>query len=1005
AILEMDPKPYEHTAPTFESVYVFSMKAHPKGRYQKAEATNLELRNDRVHQQVGTMIRHILKTHFTERFGFFRIPNFFSERLKIDVTDLLRFYTDKTADYQHKLKHGLLQDDIARKLIAKIKGGTKSNMAAAEVWEEIKKAYEQAEGKDSVKITEDINGMSNIDVIRENLVDAAGEAAVLYYGSEVVRELHKGGAEARECYKKIRKEKRLRLKERDQIEKIIKHEFTRMQKDNYFQKKILAALDAGNVELALQFEQKMRYKGDSKTYAAQYRHGEKLPELAFGRGRSISEIAAWLNTTQKAMDWTVENGELLEDGKLIRRIADISDRLIAELKEGSRELITADIAAEKNEEIELLEEYLRNETAEHRLFNNFDKEKGEQLGQRIDAFEGLLEAVLRVEEGKANEALLNKLATRNEKDIKEDPSNLQPELKEDRPIVNVLNRKRFPMTAIESVRADLQMNADTDNIFYPELMDAASHFGYLWGVLSRPNEVIQYGLNYEVLYRSPFCRFQRDRDLGGPQNQSVIRAALAPLGKNRLRSKLIEFTGTLTGYANLLPMSAAYQATEYVIEANPQSTSYHGYKAFEKIFGSAWEERDDWFGKIINRNPVNKLFGWQDGWDAAMATDRWLKIIPSIAAAGLIFGNLVNYLFDYMFGGSFGNPTFYPKLSEVGGLKFGMKELIIYPLGILAGLKILARIFGSSLDLYNYYRGRRVYVIDPSEDLATTMPLRVMGFKLTLAKGLRQMNDAMIEYDGDMFQKLRWQAQNAANFSRVMRYIWDYRKVLTKKESFDLLQGPLYNMFGLPGTFNRWAILAFVFLGEPSVLVNDNYTFLQNNLEWIVELGFLNYLSIEGMLRLSRMRAGSSWKGAGANFGYETTMLGFNYINVSRRAISGAKFGFNATDPPAEPCLTEPTGWFKKNWLKTRLEGPSGFMFRNKFKMALEGYALYHIATGHLAEAIAKADFWQIYMATLLFWIGSRFYYNWKGHKLNTGISRISSEKEWEDKHKVWRVK
>ncbi|NQU17474.1 MAG: hypothetical protein HQ564_05340 [Candidatus Saganbacteria bacterium] len=1002
---------------SFDSVYRYSRVWGFRWGHAMAKAnnTNREMLGTRVYEQVGTHLRHIIKLHFTERQGFHRIPTFLSEKIKIDVVGQIAFHKVKNEDFNYKLARGLTQDDIARKLIAHMASGMTSAEAAAEVWAEIQQAFADANG---TAITRDNFRVGRIESLRQNLIDCADETAILLYGGEVISRLQADNPSPAILHlNDLRRRGRITLSQSRQIRKMIREEHLALVKDGRLSLKIEQALADNNVELAMYYEQQLHHRdGLETTWAAHFRHNNKRPELVLNRPRSLQELAAWMTSCQRATDFSVENGELLADAKLLRDTSIVADELLTDLGTMTNGQIRTKYRLTSAIDGDL--DILRYGSSDYsgsavRLFNSFEQADGLELDERSETFITVLSAVLEVRETE------QKAARRAEID---NPHDLEMNL--DPPIVNALDDRRFPKAIFEQTKGDVQMNADTDNVFYPELMNSSSHFGYLWGLFANPNEVVQFGCNYETTFRSPFGRFQRDRDLGGPQNQSVIRANLAPFGKTRWRSSLTEFAGTLTGYANLLPMAVALQATEYVIETNNCGTSYKGQKALERFFGKGWWNKKKKTGKglgdidnwkyYLNRSPVHRMVGWEDGWDALMSGERWLRIIPTVAIAGLVLGNVINYAFGTImetttsFNASPLATVFEGTDNEWG---IGLGTIAAASLGVWALCKGFAGAFGRSIDFLQYTRGRRVYVIDPSEDLATTLPLRIKGFKLTLAKGFREMNDAMTEYDGDMGQKLRWQAQNAANIWRVLKYIRENRDLLTTKEAYDLLQGPLYNMFGIPGRFNRWAILLFVFLGEPSILIGNLPTSLQNNLGWLVELGFINYLGIEFMLRMSRMKQGASWSGAGSNFGYETTMIGFNYTNVMRRAFSGAKFGFNVTDPPEEPCQIKPPTWReaetlgdvgKVGWLYSRLDGTLGFLFRNKLMMGLEGYALYRLGQ-HVADGLGSSDFFGIYMGTLLFWIGSRLYYNIRGHRLNTGISNVPySERSWQVENQVW---
>lgn len=963
--------------------------------------TNMEFHGGRVHEQVGTMFRYLMKVHFTEKLGFVRIPIFLSERIKIEVSDLLRFHTSKRDDAKFKREHRLTHEDISRRLLKRIAGtetekGVKAEDAARTLWGEIERLLE---ANNSVGITEDFNRMSSIEVIRKNLEECASEVAVLYYGAQLVEGLH-AGSDAKTMVEKWRSDGLIGSKEAGELMSLATEETRRTKKDDYLRKQVEAARKSGNVELALEIELRMTHREDAN-HSTHYRHGSNRPELLTGEARSLTELSGWLSSMQKAAEYSIESGELFGDAKLLRDCAKEGDALLNDIAG----MTDADISATYRltiEDARILK--ARTTKIDPRTFEGFSQSEGEALDRRIDIFTRILNKRLQEKEKKSRRDNLGQKyqeVDREKDTVTVDLSKIV--------FINPLDERRFPKTVMEQVKTDVQMNADTDNIFYKELLEASAHFSFLHGIFVNPNEVCQYGLNYEVGDRGNFGRFQRNRDLGGPQNKAALWSNLTQIGKSRHRASMIEFAGTLTGYANLFPIHLGMQAAEYVIEPNNAKSSYYGQRALAWILrDDKWWEKSDPFKKHLhestkdkflyklNRNPLNILMGWDNGWDASMAVERAARLIPFVALSALFLGKVVNLIHGGIFDASM---EFSPSPVELGGITMSTLTLISgVSLGVWSIMKGIARVMGRGIERNQLFRGRRLYVIDPSEDLATSMPLRARGIRLTMLKGGRELNDAMTDWEGEMFQKLRWQASNAANFGRALSYVWEYRKVMTFKESFDLLQAPSYNMFGIPGLFNRIAILLFVIMGESTVLVNKSFDlmeslFRQDNLKWLVELGFVNYLTIELTLRLSRMKAGASWGGIGMNFAYESTMLGFNYMNVMRRFGSGEKAAFNVTDPLAQEAQVAPWGIAATS---------SRFLTRNRFMMALEFLALYRIFGGHMAEALQNLDFWQVYMATLLFWVGSKVYYNIKGHRMNGGISYLETEAKWMDAKGAW---
>jgi hypothetical protein len=973
--------------PDYDSVYRFSRVWGFRWGKGKPENTNREFLGSRVNEMVGTMFRYLISAHFAERAGFYRVPIHVAQSIKVGVTSQLEFAGETNADFQEKLQRGLMPEDIARRLVAAISSGVSSSEAAGQIWDEIWRGMTPEQKRQAVRATRSGKRVTYLSDIRKNLENIASEIAVLYYSGQAmdhfIRPEGEGHVQDVEAAREfISGLDHLTFLEKEALRKRLRSERRRLGHNQRLVAAYKKALADQKVMDAIEIERMISYNGRAETYKAQYRHGDKLPEYIIGgRARTFSELAGWLSSMQMASERAVENGELKEDAIMLRRIAEVADEVLREIDttEGDHQQTGA------------------------RLLRTFTREEGEKLQERIDRFTQILAWKLQEKE-EADKA----------------SGNLNP-------IENCLDERRYAKTAIEEVGAKVQMNADTDNIFYPELLQTASHFGYLWGVFAQPNEVIQYGLNYIVDFRSPFVRFQRDRDLGGPQNCSDARTQGAPFGAVRNRYRRLELAATLTGYANLLPVSVAFQTTENDLMVNLSRTSYHGQRALEHIFGNNWWETtgpvrkwenmhwwdvftyDGLNARFLNyRNLDTSAAKWhqfpraalflnnlsrtlsfgkkENAWDLGMSLSRWPLILCFLSAATCVLGSGVSATLDAFIGGGSGYP-----------LAGSLLEFSAYSGATFLALKAAARVFGNKLALNQMFRARRVYVLDPSEDLATTYPLVTKGVTLTACKGLRQQNDAMIEYEGDLgVQKLRWQASNAANFWRAVKYCFKYRAVMPGKQMYDLVQGPLYNMFGIPGMFNRLSLLGFIFFAEPSILMLDQELYrlpVQNSLEWLVETGFINYLMVELVLRHSRIHGGSSWKGVSSNMGYETALLGYNYNYVMRRAFHREKAAWNATDPPNEPAQVKLSG-------RRGMVGP--FFRQNYALMGLETYALYRLFFRHIWDGVAYLDFMELFMASLVPWVALKLYYNLKGHKLNTGISAVEDEAKWEKKHKVW---
>ncbi|MFA4906173.1 MAG: hypothetical protein WC645_06685 [Candidatus Margulisiibacteriota bacterium] len=984
--------------PKFDSVYRFSRVWGFRWGVGKPENTNREFLGSRVNEMVGTMFRYLINVHFAERAGFYRVPIHVTQRIKVEVTSQLMFAAETTTDFNEKLQRGLMPEDIAHRLVAALSSGVSSSKAAEQIWDEIWKDMTPEQKRQAIRATRSGKRVAYLSDIRKNLEDIASEIALLYYSGQMmdhfIRPEGEGHAQDVEAAREyISGLDHLTFLEKEALRKRLRSERIRL---GYNQRQVIAyqkAVKEQKVMDAIEIERMINYKGKADTFKAQYRHGDKLPEYIIGgRARSFAELAAWLSSMQMASERAVENGELKEDAVMLRRIAEVADEVLREIDttEGDHQQAGA------------------------RLLKTFTREDGKRIEERIDRF---------------TQVLAWKLQEREEADKAKGKLN---------PIENCLDERRYRKTAIEEVRASVQMNADTDNIFYPELLKTASHFGYLWGAFAQPNEVIQYGLNYSVDFRSPFGRFQRDRDLGGPQNCGDARTQGAPFGAVRNRYRRLEFAATLTGYANLLPVSVAFQTTENELVVNLARSSYHGQRALEHILGNNWwdikneigpsftlkggrpitrwenmRRRDiftynglkarilnyvdldtsahRWyqfprFALFLNQLSRSATFGKKENaWDLMMSLSHWPVFLFAIPALSWGIGHGVNAAMDALLGGG----------SEflVSG---SLLELSAYSGAAFLALKVAARAFGSRLALNQMFRSRRVYLLHPSEDLGTTYSQVIKGVTLTSCKGLRQQNAPMIEYEGDLGQKLRWQAMNANLLWMAAKKCWNYRAVMPGKQMYDLLQGPIYNMFGIPGMFNRLSLLGFIFFAEPSILMLDQDLYrlpVQNSLEWLVETGFINYLLVELVLRHSRINGGSSWKGVSSNMGYETALLGYNYNYIMRRFFHREMAGWNVTDPPNEPCQIKLTG-------RKGMVGP--FFQQNYFLMGAEAYALYRLFFRHISDGVAYLDFMELFMASLVPWVALKFYYNIKGHKLNSGISTVEDEAKWEKKHKVW---
>ncbi|MFA4967253.1 MAG: hypothetical protein WC624_03440, partial [Candidatus Margulisiibacteriota bacterium] len=1032
--------------PSFDSVYRFSRVWGWRWGKGKAENTNREMLGSTVNEQIGVLTRWIADIHFAERRGFYYGSTLLTQKLKVEVVQPLQLSTDETKNWERKLELGLRPQDLMRRIMHEVAENKLSGREAArKVWKEIEGGLTRDERK-IVEAWSHNSGLKKIpnavisaskkpirlnyvlDQIRNNLYDIANEVAVEFHTAkaleiyfETIASTGKPDRKEAKAYVKASVPFFLRRK----VWSMVVVEKGRLAKNAAHVNEYKRAIKDGDYSRALEVEQLIEYKGNPSTWTAQYRHGNTHPELIVGnKARSFSELAAWISSSQHAAERSIENGEWADDSIMLRNIADVADTLMSNIKDGKREEILNGLPQEAEPIVDALiadKGNMDHDKSKVRQFKDLGKDEAKALQERKELFLKLLSIALEDKEK-------NHVAG-------------------EKKIVNCLNEKKYPKTAIEQVRATVQMNADTDNYFFPELLDSASYLGCLYGILTNPNEVLQYGLNYKVKGRSPFMRFQRDRDLGGPQNNNSPRSAGAALGVVRHRFDRREGTNTLTGYANLVPMTVAHRVAEYVIEPNIARTSYHGQKALEKIFGKDWWSVDGgntkwaemsfwdflpgihdsregkwslgyrWRRRIANywymgdKDGITSLAFWkpgtqqkrislfvnnlarrvgkENGWDLAMSLSRTPLILTILSGSAWTMGKAVNLGVGFVLGTDL-------HFDVAESLGFSLGNVFAYSLGVTAIIKGLGYLAGRTLNMYNFYRGRWVYVLDPSEDLATTMPMAAKSISLTSLQGLRQQNDAMIEYDGDMFQKLRWMASNAANLGRALHYCFKYRKIMPPKMAFDLIQGPLYNIFGVPAIANRLAILGFVAVGEPSILMLDNEATplpLQNNLDWLIETGFINYAMVEMVLRGSRIWGGSSWKGVTTNMGYQTVMEMFNYNFVMRRWWHGEKSTFNTTDPPEQPLKVKM--WGRHYFTEV-------FGAQSTALHMLGAFALYRLISRHIWDSANHSDFMEMHMASLVFWIALPLMYYLTGMRLNQGISSVRDEATWEKKNKVW---
>ncbi|MBU0687711.1 MAG: hypothetical protein KKB81_07730 [Candidatus Margulisbacteria bacterium] len=934
----------------------------------KAVNTNGILTPYRHGTQMATIIRNVLGRVAEEHEGLWRVPMTLHKKADVNVVDQLRFTSSTTEDFDVKLKNHLLPDDIVREMAVLMYHEGKSATEAADVIFGRINAAMTPEGK---RLTRKLSRVNRLGQIRKNLILLAEDIQVCTFGyavSATINNAEEGVAQGLSSA-------------RSAIGQIPSASFSVKRK--------LRAIASEEAEYANVHGQNIinaaRFRGAPRTTERGRTESYDVMELMLTRGRTIDEAMEWLKTIQGAPQIFIEEGTAKADGALLDEVGRIGQ--------------------------ELYPEYGRTSGRDNlRYIDEFDKAAREWADNAQESFAAGIGRRLQETEDTQRDFCGGV-------------------------IENVLDTNRFRPSEMEQMGTDIQMNADTDNYFYESIATAAGAFGGHNGVKSFRGKIIQFGLNYDDPAHAPFSTMQRDRDLGLPQNKADIASKGIDDRTTVQRWERSRHLATLTGYANLASIDDAIETVDFVVQPNVENTAYsiQNWGWWNRNFGGnfiALDEtlrgrvKSDWhstenalkkpllaargayrwgrtgvlgFVGITNKDIVSgkggiktrgtSTLGHRNGLEAYLAVCRWSTygLVGTAAAATL------GSVFTAAMG--FGALTLAPMFVPV--------------LGIAAGAYVLTnhvpRIFGRP-KLTQYFAGRRWYHLHPSEDLATTVSLNKIGGRVIQRKGLRQMNDCMVELLGDLAQKIRWQAFNSHLLRTFGEMFQDHPHMLNYLQKLDLMLGPLYNTYSFPALLYRLGIAGFVFGNVFAMMMPDpqlQSLSIGSPLGLIMEMGLINYTVIELMIRYGRYVNGSPFgRATSDNFAYDSMYMWFNYSQVSLRLISNLRAGFNVTDPPEQNVRIPMSVGFREKVNETERVFRS-FMRMNWDVVALDLTAAAVVAKSYVLESgvMGEFDLMAIGMGMLIPWSLRTAYYTTKGMwKLNAGIMSVDHSKKMIEK-------
>jgi hypothetical protein len=557
---------------------------------------------------------------------------------------------------------------------------------------------------------------------------------------------------------------------------------------------------------------------------------------------------------------------------------------------------------------------------------------------------------------------------------------LEQNLEDGEKSFNLADRKRFPLPAIMAGDTLLYTIVDTDNIIYEEFFRSLTFFLMDYGeVMDNANEVIHHLENYKLIQKNRLVWLQkmRDQKLYGSLGASRNWRGVDP-GWLRHRDRIALAVATFCGYAGLASVWSALLSVHSNRVINPQKADWAGRMAVERIlakFGLVGTALEKLGGRVANAVGYKDSGGnkKQDIWDLIMAGERVLRM-GALLSGGFTAGYLA--------------------------WKHQVNKEVLAAFGITGGTwlagKALANKIGGDYQLHQIVNLPRHYEFDPTEDLIYTIFCLMKGVSVKWIRGHFQQNDCTVSWSRDMFQKLRWQAQNARQLVDITMWWWRNREVINFHSFLDAVAPCLYNNFGLAANFMRLGIWGFVFFVAAPIQILNETLFNppgQSLLKWITYLSFCSYLSIEAGIRLSNLSEGVSSKGSTMNFAYERAYISFNLHHVLRRFWSRESAGFNVTGMITVPDMTMPWGgeldrapyYFRKNWAAA----------------GINIAAMCHVLAGVVRSGFGDQDKPMLMSATLLFWLALDTYYSIRGMtKLNDGIEVVEVRNE----HTLGRV-
>lgn len=995
---------------------------------------NLENSAFSVH---GTNLRRGIRMLQEEQEGFWYVPNFLAQQIDLDLTKRIRFSLNENEDHLKKLEHHLHARDIARELASLIYHKKMTVEQAVDfIWKRwMNTVFSNETTKDLTLIYSRAKKLKHI---RSALERAAEEVAVQTLGGDLLdivgEEISLGrkktdtateinnriyshpaaignvrGRLEKQVYgfyaKRIRRDSKVRAE-------IRKHQQNKNYQGEFEARQQLFVRGNGTDLTELWTDLNKKQYGVGAAVGSAFFHNAPIPQFMRPRARTAYEMAVWLSSIQEWSEHYQDRSFLIEGSIYLKKVAIIAQEAnittINEQKtsrDSNQPAYYYDIATDKDFEGRLLartRDYTN--SLERVLEDHYNKSVEFEQDKNKSDQKGLMYGTQTLRAQRHIEKSDN--SKRYYRYIQE----------------NALNQKKHRPAVMEESGGESQGNLDTDNKGQEKMNVLNAMQNYCAGVYINPERFGQGLPGYEALPNTEFTYFKRGRDFLGPVLLGGLTSGMVEptCAENPYATR--QFMYTAAGYYNSLSGPGIVETASLKSSYNLQTYSSRGQIALERFFRiKEWWKYDSknptidlskatrgqkarlWGADKLNR--LGKICGLESGWGLLEVVDRGILWITSgflVSLAGtLLLASFVPAASLAGLAGAWAILSFNPWLT------IGLASVLV---GRHAIIRLLSRIFSHNLVRPNQIERKfSTYEVHNSEDLLFTVWLWLKGLYIVVTKAAHQANDDPSDFWGNWSQATRWIGGNAETVWRIGKAFWKYkRSPITTSQFLDLLLGPSYNHFGLPGMMNRVSSLAFIFLGLPALMVLAPSFFplaLGTHLFLTVSSSLYNYYVIEKAIRKISQKYGISSDQVSLNMSYQKLTEGYAASLASIMSFSGGRMAFAISDSdvrgavvPAKPVKKGDPLW--RNYGQVPLH-----MKINRYLYRAEAVATFFIIA-QLAGSLIAGNFISLFLVCMLPWLILNMTYHQKGMKrLNKGITLQSNEIPWNKDHKVFDFK